>query len=696
MPKKSRETAAAAPTRAVVVAISLFLAALTWLVFGQTLRHGFLNYDDNAYVYGNPVIESGLTLHGIAWAFTRVHSGNWHPLTTISHMLDCQFYGLNAGGHHFSNVLLHSLAVILLFLVLWQMTGGLWRSAFVAAVFAIHPLRVESVAWISERKDLLSGVFFMLTLWFYSRYVRNPPSLARYLACASIFALGLMSKPMLVTVPFLLLLLDYWPLQRFEHIAAQRLFLEKIPLLALSLGSSVATVLAQRHTVSSIEQWPLSWRMSNAIVSCVAYLWQMIWPARLAVFYPLPRGGPPLWQAFLALVLLGGISAGVFLLRRKQPHLLVGWCWYLGMLVPVIGLVQVGGQARADRYTYLPQIGLYLMISWGLAALLAGWRYRRQILTVLVGVVLAALIWQSGVQTIYWRQSESLWRHTLAVTSDTEIAHNALGEDLLRQGRRDEAIEHFQTALRVRPGFLDAESNLGVTLLQEGKVDDAMIHLKRVLASNPQLAKGHFDMGSALLKKQEPNEAIGEFQKAVELQLDYAEAHNNLAIALFQTDRVDEAIDHWQRSLVVDPENAEAHNNLAVALIQKGRMREAIAHWQKALQFQPDRVGAQLFLAWVLATCPDPSLRDGTQALALAQHAQQLSGDRNPMVFRVLAAADAETGRLPEAVAAAEQGLRVATDAGNARLAELLQTEVDLYRSGAPFRDSGLTTQPSP
>jgi Flp pilus assembly protein TadD len=385
----------------------------------------------------------------------------------------------------------------------------------------------------------------------------------------------------------------------------------------------------------------------------------------------------------------------VFVLRRKQPYLLVGWCWYLGMLVPVIGLVQVGGQARADRYTYLPQIGLYLMISWGLPVLLADWRYRRQIMTALAGVVLAALIWQSGVQASYWRHRESLWRHTLAVTSATEVAQNALGQELLRQGRRDEAIEHFQTALRIRPGFLDAESNLGIMLLQEGKVDDAIIHFRRVLASNPQLAKGHFDMGSALLQKEEPNEASGEFQKAVELKPDYAEAHNNLAITLFQSGRADEAINHWQRSLALAPGNAETHNNLAVALLQKGQIREAISHWQKALQFQSDRMAAQLSLAWVLATCPDASLRDGAKALVLAQHAQQLSDNRNPMVFRVLAAAEAETGRLPQAVAAAEQGLRVASAAGNARLAELLQTEVDLYRSGIPFRDSSLTAQPS-
>ena len=687
------------------------LVTLTWLTFGQTLGHEFINYDDNAYVYQNPVVVRGVTLDGLAWAFTHFHSGNWHPLTSISHMLDCQFYGLNAAGHHFTNVLLHSIAVLLLFVVLHRLTGTFWRSAFVAAVFAIHPLRVESVAWVAERKDVLSGVFFMLTLWTYYSYVRTP-SLTRYCVVAMTFALGLMAKPSLVTVPILLLLLDYWPLKRFDKSPAaqsrqnswwdrrsliQRIIFEKIPLVVLSAASSFATVMAQRHTMSSIELIPLTWRIQNALVSYCVYVWQMFWPTRLAVFYPHPQNTIPFWQLSLALVFLVGISATAFILRRRQPYLLVGWLWYLGMLVPMIGLVQVGWHARADRYTYLPMIGLYLIIGWGAAAISASWRRRREILCLLAIFVVGALTSQTWAQTKYWQRSELLWMHTLAVTSDTEIAHNALGEDLLRRGHLDEAIAHFQTAVRIRPGFLDAESNLGVALLQQGKPDEAIVEFQKVLARNPKFAKGYFDMGAALLQKQNPEGAIAELRKAIAFRPDYAEAYNNLAIALFQTDQIDEAITHWERSVAIDKENAEAHNNLAVALLRKGRLREAIAHWRKTLQLQPERVGAQLSLAWVLATCPEASLRDGSEALVLARRARGLSGDNNPMVFRTLAAACAEAGEFAEAVTVATQGLRLATAAGNAGLTETLEHELSLYQSGMPFRDSSLTTkQPSP
>ena len=680
-------------------------------MFGQTLRHEFINYDDNAYVYQNPVVLRGLTLDGIAWSFTHIHSGNWHPLTSMSHMLDCQFYGLNAGGHHFTNVLLHSIAVLLLFHVLRRMTATFWRSAFVAAIFAIHPLRVESVAWVAERKDVLSGVFFMLTLWAYFVYVRKPPSFFRYILMAGLFALGLMSKPSLVTLPFLLLLLDYWPLERFgkksraqsetrswwnRRSLIQKIVLEKVPLLVLSAGSSFATVIAQRHTMSSIELIPLTWRVENAVTSYCVYIWQMFWPARLAVFYPHPQNSLSFLEVSLAFAFLAGISAAVFLLRRNHPYLLVGWFWYLGMLVPMIGLVQVGWHARADRYTYLPQIGLYVMISWGAAAISASWRYRREILGLIVIGVVSALTWRTWVQTKYWQRSETLWMHTLAVTSDTEIAHNALGEDLLKRGHVEEAVAHFQTALRIRPGFLDAESNLGVSLLQQGKTDDAIVEFQKVLARNPKFAKGYFDMGAALLQKQELEEAIAQFRKAIELKPDYVEAHNNLAIALFQTGRIDEAITHWENCVAIDDDNAEAHNNLAVAFIRKGRVAEAIAHWQKTLQLEPERVGAQLSLAWVLATSPEASSRDGSLALTLAQRAHRSSGDKNPMVFRTLAAAYAETGRFAEAVSAAEEGLRLATAAGNTNLAETLERELSLYQSGMPFRDNSLTAQPAP
>src|SRR5438445_4205289 len=383
---KRVSTPALASKRLVAVWVCAVLAAITWLVFGQTLRHKFVTYDDPQYVYENAKVAAGVSLEGVSWAFTHTIAGNWHPLTTVSHMFDCQLYGLKPAGHHFTNVLLHTIAVILLFLVLRQMTGTLWRSAFVAALFAIHPLHVESVAWISERKDVLSAVFFILTLGAYIRYV-HAPSLTSYLLVVLLFALGLMSNPMLVTVPFVLLLLDYWPLGRINDPAFAKgtkrkaatssqwskvggLITEKIPLFALSALSSVVTLLAQLYSAGAIDQLPFAWRLNNAAVSCVAYIWQMFWPARLAAFYPHPNDQLPLWEVLSATAFLVTVSLLAIYCRKKRPYIFTGWFWYVGMLVPVIGLVQAGEQARADRYTYLTQIGLYLVIVWGITDLM--------------------------------------------------------------------------------------------------------------------------------------------------------------------------------------------------------------------------------------------------------------------------------------------------------------------------------------
>src|SRR6266542_5637271 len=353
----------------------IFLVAITWLVFGQTVRYDFVNYDDNEYVYANPNIAHGLTINGVVHAFSGKHSANWHPLTTLSHMLDCQLWGLRAGGHHLTNIVLHTIAVVLLFLVLQQMTGAIWRSAFVAAVFAIHPLRVESVAWIAERKDVLSGVFFMLTLLAYAYYARLP-GVGRYLVVVSLFGCGLMSKPMLVTSPFVLLLLDYWPLDRVKGQLWKRLA-EKIPLLALSAVSSITTFLVQKGAVGRTEELPILERINNAIVSYVLYIWQLLWPVNLAVFYPHPENRLPLWEIVSCLLLLICITVVAIALRKQRSYLITGWFWYLGMLVPVIGLVQVGWQGHADRYTYLPQIGLYIALTWGVADLTALYQHRR-------------------------------------------------------------------------------------------------------------------------------------------------------------------------------------------------------------------------------------------------------------------------------------------------------------------------------
>jgi protein O-mannosyl-transferase len=627
------------------VCICICIAALTWLVFGQTLRHDFINYDDPGYVYENTRITGGLSISGIAWAFSHIHSANWHPLTTISHMLDCQLYGLKAGGHHSTNVLLHIAAAILLFLALLQMTGAIWRSAFVSAVFAIHPLHVESVAWIAERKDVLSGVFFMLTLLAYVYYTRVP-SVGRYLVVAFVLGCGLMSKPMLVTLPFVLLLLDYWPLERFsgEHSnrfrqlarapiatgegayapqTALSLVTEKIPLIALSAVSSFVTLLAQKGAVGWTEELPIWERINNAVVSYVLYVWQMLWPARLAVFYPHPERRLPPGIIILSLLLLVSITAIAILLRRQRPYLITGWLWYLGMLVPVIGFVQVGWQGRADRYTYLPQIGLYIAVTWTVTDLSALWRHQRTILRVVAILIIGVLSLRTWVQTSYWRDSETLFKHALAVTVNNDVAENNLGIVFLRQGKVDEAISLLQAAVDLRPDNSPAQENLAKALLQKGQVADALIH----------------------------------YRKLLELQ----------------------------------PDNIEVHNIVGTVLTQQGRVSEGVDEWQKVLGIQPDNGNAMSNLAWVFATSPDPSLRNGAKAVELAERALRVSAGRIPILFRTLAAAYAESGRFSEAIQTAQQGIDLANSQGNPGLATELQGNITLYQEQQPLRDPSLT-----
>jgi len=577
--------------------VCIFLVMATWFVFGQTIYHGFVNFDDDTYVYDNPVVQKGLTLRGIVWAFTGVHFSNWHPLTWLSHMLDCQFYGLNAGGHHLTNILLHMATVILLFLVLRQMTGALWRSAFVAAVFAIHPLRVESVAWIAERKDILSGLFFMLTIGTYVRYARRPWSQVRYGLVVFLFALGLMCKPMLVTLPFVLLLLDYWPLNRFRADAStepifylgswpvpKRLILEKLPLLGLAAASCMTTIFAQSKAIQSL---PLSLRTGNALVSYVAYLGQMIYPVGLAVFYPYPAQDLVLWKIIAASVLLA-ISAGAVAARRKQPWFLFGWLWYLVMLVPVIGIVQVGSQAHADRYTYLPQIGLYVLLTWMVTDLSTGLRHRRLVLGYFFMVILVALIFRARAQTSYWRDSESLWTNTLAYTPGNVIAHGNLGHALLQNGNVDNAITHFQEALQIKPDDADAHINMGSALLQKGSADDAIAYFQKALQIKPDYAGAYYNLGCALIQKGSTDSAIPYYEKALQIKPDYAKAQVNIGCALFQKGRVDDAIIRFQKALRIEPDNADAYINLGNALIKNGHVDDAIVCFQKTLKIRPD------------------------------------------------------------------------------------------------------------
>jgi protein O-mannosyl-transferase len=570
-----------------VIGVCFVLAALTWVVFAPTIHAQFINYDDQTYVYQEPKVTAGVSVQGTIWAFTHFHSENWHPLTTISHMLDCQMYGLNPGGHHFTNIVLHTLAVILLFIVLRQMTGAIWRSGFVAAVFAIHPLHVESVAWVSERKDVLSAVFFMLILAAYTHYVRKP-SLNRYLLIVLFFVLGLLSKPMLVTAPFVLLLLDYWPLQRGADFAALRKFaLEKIPLLLLAMASCVVTLFAQKGTVSPLERLPFLWRLTNACVTYLIYVWQMIWPVRLLPFYYHPGSHLPAWSIAVSVAVLVAITAMVFGARHSRPYLVIGWLWYLGMLVPVIGIVQVSMQARADRYTYLPQIGLYLIVSWGVVDLLARSRQRRLILGACAVIVLGALLPIARAQASYWCDSESLWSHALVVNPRDGLAEFSLGQAFLSGDRAAEAIPHLEKAISVLPTYAPAHFQLALALGVDGKVEAAIEQYRKVLSLGSDTISVRYNLANALLQQGELPEAIAQYQAALRIRPDFADAETNLANALLQNGQMEDAIAHYEGALRLEPEKAIAHYNLAVAFHRQNRLAEAIVHYRKALAIDP-------------------------------------------------------------------------------------------------------------
>jgi Flp pilus assembly protein TadD len=666
------------------VAVCLALAALTWVVFGQTLGYGFVNYDDRVYVVQNQQIHGGLTLSGIAWAFSHAHAGNWHPLTTLSHMADYQLFGLTAGGHHFTNVLLHTAAVLLLFFVLRQLTGAgrIWPSAFVAALFAIHPLRAESVAWIAERKDVLSAVFFMLTLWAYARYARER-SARRYITTAAFLVAGLLSKPMLVSVPVVLLLLDYWPLGRSgkaedrgektegrsrkkEKENWSRLIIEKIPLVVLCIPSMVATFVIQERSAGSIAQLPLVWRLENAVVSCIIYLRQMVWPMDLAVFYPNPEDHLAIGQVAGAVLLLLAITLFVVAARKTRPYLLVGWLWYLVMLIPVLGIVQVGLQGHADRYTYLPQIGLYMAITWWVVDLVGTRPARRRILGWAAAIIVAGLSACAWKQVSYWKESETLWRHALAVTRDNDVAQTNLGMVLAEGDRIDEGIAHLREALVIRSGATHPHYALTLALI-------------------------HSDLGFALARKGALDEAIEHLHTAVELRPDYPDAHYNLAAALSQEGKTREAIEEYRKTLALRPTDAEAHTSLGNALAQEGFVSEAMEHYETALQLAPDTVLARNNLAWILCASPDAAIRNGPRAIELARQAVELSGGDNPLFVRTLAAAYAEAGRFTDAVETIERATHMAEGQNDEAAVRLLQKDADRFRSKIPLRDESLS-----
>ncbi len=638
---------------------------MVWVVFGQTLHFGFVNNDDNLYVYENPTVTAGLTLKGIASSFSDAHSDNWIPLTSISHMVDWQFFGRNAGGHHVTNVLLHAANAILLFLVLGAMTGAVWRSAFVAAVFAVHPLHVESVAWVAERKDVLSGLFFMLTVWAYARYAqpaggRRPKTKIWYGLALVFFTFGLMSKPMLVTLPFVLLLLDYWPLKRVESpgsvFRARSLILEKVPFLLLAGADCVATILVQRNGIGSIQHLDFFWRAGNALVAYADYLRQMIYPEGLAVFYPHPGNHLAVWKIAVSTLALLAISAALWPCGERQPWLMAGWLWYLGMLVPVIGLVQVGGQARADRYTYLPQIGLYILLTWGAAELCRSWRHQRAVLGSVAAVILAGLMAGAYVQTGYWKDSYSLWAHTLACTTENSVAHYNLGYALADHGKMTDAIEQYKQALQINPYYAEGQNNWGNALADQGKLADAIEHYERALQIDPDYAEGHNNLGLALAGQGKLDEAIGQYERALQIKPDNAEARNNLGLALARQGKVTEAIEQYERVLQINPDLAEARVNWGLALAGQGKLDEAVEQYERALQINPDYAQAHYELG--IALDKQGKLIEAVQQF---ERALQLNPDYAAAQIE-LGVALTRQGKLTEAIEHFGRALRINPD----------------------------------
>jgi tetratricopeptide (TPR) repeat protein len=580
------------------------------LIYGQSLGHILLNYDDNVFVYQNPHVTAGLTGEAVRWAFTDGPYGEWYPLTMLSHMLDCQLFGLDAWGHHLTNLLIHAAASIALFLVLWRMTGELWPSAFVAAVFAVHPQHVESVAWVAERKDVLSGLFFVLTLGAYLGYVRHGRSLTWYVLVTVLFALGLLAKPMVVTLPPLLLLLDFWPLARIdaaidsprwtasvERPGAVRLVLEKLPLVALAAGDCLMTL---RTHATEVVVLPWSVRLGNAPVSCVNYIVGFFYPVDLAAFYPIPPGGPPAWKVAGAVAILSVVSAAAVIWRRRCPYCFVGWFWYLGMLAPVLGVVKIGWLAMADRYMYLPGIGLCIALAWAGARFAAGSRSGRWALGTCAALAITILIDCATWQTSFWRDDETLWTHALECTTDNGEAEVGLADALVQQGRFDEAIAYYR---RAEQHATDSSpfNNLGLLLAQLGRLDEAIAHFHQALAIEPNSFRVYANLATALAEQNRFDESKKYFRRALEIYPLSVDLRCTLAHHLLLEEAFDEARVEFERVVELDPRNTAARNNLGLTLLRLGKIDQSIAQFEAVLAIDPEFLLAHINLARALA-----------------------------------------------------------------------------------------------
>jgi len=659
--------------------ISFAVAVITLALFWPVTTCEFVNFDDPEYVFQNAHVAQGFNLQNLLWAFTTRYASNWHPLTWISHMLDCHLSGLESGDHHLTNLMLHAANAVLLFLLLHKLTRAVWRSAFVAALFAWHPLHVESVAWVSERKDVLSTFFFLLTVWAYSRYVESETQNAKcktqnYFLSLFFFACGLMSKPMVVTTPFLLLLLDFWPLNRLQlnrkNLKLRSLLpfvIEKLPFFALAALDCAVTVWAQRsEAISSLEVLPLRSRIANALISYVLYLWKAVWTRHLAVLYPYSHEWTFL-EAAGAGLFLAAVSVWAIRQARQRPYLALGWFWYLGSLIPVIGLVQVGMQSMADRYTYLPLIGIFIMVAWGAASVAHASGLspgvQRQVSRslscgfVAAGVVLLVLVICARIQLQYWQSSVTLWSRALQVIPNNLRAEYNLGVAL---GDSQDAIPHYLRAIQIQPTRIEepagihalAHENLGVLLSRQAKWPEAEAHFRAALEEKPDHWETRANLGGCLEAEGRFEEAIGEFRTALQGAADSS--------------------DTWR--------------HLGDTLVRASQSQEAEKAYRQALKLNPNGSVELNDMAWFLATDPHAELRNGTEALTLAQRACELTAGSDTRCLGTLDAAYAEAGRFEEAIAAAQHAQEVARAQGQNYLANFAAERIELYRAGKCYR----------
>jgi tetratricopeptide (TPR) repeat protein len=683
------------PERALRALVLLLLAAATCAAFAGVLRANWILFDDPEYVSTQPRVAHGLRLDNALWFLFHPHAANWHPLTSWSHMLDVQLFGLAPAGHHATSLFLHVLNAVLLALVLFRLTGAWWRSVAVAALFALHPLRVESVAWVSERKDVLSGLFFLLTLGAYGWWVERPGK-RRYAVLMLALALGLMAKPMLVTLPFVLLLLDVWPLGRLAGAGRSKaarasvrplrgLILEKWPLFALAVGAALLTFVVQQRigAMVPVELMTPSHRVANAVFSYWRYVGKTIWPDRLAVYYPY-RLDTNWAVAFVGALGLALVTAACAFLMRRRPYLAVGWLWYLGTLVPVIGLIQVGSQSHADRYTYLPVIGLLIVLVWSVGDLVARSRPGRIAAAVALALVLATLSVATARQTALWKDTRTLFTSTLAITGDNPVAYQSLACVFLDEGKVEPAIAALNEALRISPTYQDAHNNLGRALVMAGRTEEAISHFRAALGVTDRAVIRH-DLGAALDKLGRKEEAIREYEAAIAIEPDRYLTLVVLANDLAAVGRFAEAEAHLRYALKLNPVEVEPRRLMAVMLTVHGRAEEAIREYQEILRRKPDDLDALNNVAWMRATHAEASHRDGKEAVRLAERARAKSPTPEAVLFSTLAAAYAEAGRFAEAVSAGERAVELARAAHATQEIERYAEQLRSYRAGKPF-----------